>query len=75
MMYSVAMHYEHADVKIKDCVTWPQVTETLRKGLDQWVKYVRVYKFSSNGRCLADKCVTLGNIVQVATSLTDKVIL
>ena len=63
----------HTDVK--DCVTWPQVTEVLRNGLDQWVHHVRVYKFSSNGRCLADKLVTLGNIVQVATSLTDKVIL
>lgn len=55
--------------------TWLQVTEYLRNKLDQWTKKVHIYKYSSNDRLLGERNVTMGNLWEVANSLTDKILL
>lgn len=76
MTYSLIIKYAHSDPKyVNDILTWPQVTEYLRKKLDQWTIGVHIYKWSSNSKCLGEKYVTMGNICEVAYSLRDKNIL
>lgn len=60
---------------VNDIATWPQVTHYLRNNLDQWVKKVHIYKWSSNTKCLGEKCVTMSNICDVAFALRDKQVL
>ena len=54
--------------------TWDKVCEILRSGLDQWTTKVYIYKWSSNDRCLGHKCVTMGNLWNVLSYGTDKVL-
>lgn len=55
--------------------TWPQVTDYLRNKLDQWTKKVHIYKYSSDDKLLGEKCVTMGNLCEVAFALRDKQVL
>jgi hypothetical protein len=76
MTYSLIINYAHSDPKyVNGILTWPQVTEYLRKKLDQWVVSVTIFKYSSDDRILGQKTVTMGNICEVAYSLRDKNIL
>ena len=76
MTYSLIIKYNHSDPKyVNGILTWPQVTEYLRKKLDQWVVSVTIFKFGSDDRILGQKIVTMGNICDVAYSLRDKNVL
>ena len=76
MTYSLIIEHANSDpTYVNDIKTWPQVTHYLRNKLDQWTTRVHVYKWASNHRLLAEKCVTMGNICDVAFALRDKVLL
>lgn len=76
MKYGMTIEYNHADPKyINDIATWGDVLDTLRRGLDQWVIKVHIYKWSKNDRCLGSRCVTMGNLWDIANSANDKVLL
>jgi len=76
MTYSLIINNNNADPKyINDILTWDDVLNTLRNGLDQWTIKVHIYKWSSNNRCLGEKCVTMGNLWDIANSANDKVLL
>ena len=76
MKYSMTIEYNNSDPKyINDITTWGDVLDTLRHRLDQWAIKVHIYKWSSNNRCLGHRCVTMGNICEVAFTLRDKQVL
>ena len=76
MTYSLIIEHKNSDPKhIKDIATWDEVLNILRNGLDQWTIKVHIYKWSSNDRCLGSKCVTMGNLWDIANSANDKVLL
>lgn len=60
---------------VSDILTWPDVTNYLRSKLDDKVTKVEIFKYSSNHKCLGHKVVTIDNIVKVATSLRDTILL
>ena len=55
--------------------TWAEVIEFLTTKLDQWTYRVYIYKYSSNHRLLGQKCVTMGNLIEVANSANDKILI
>ena len=76
MTYSMIINRQHSDPSyVNDIKAWTEVIEYLRNKLDQWVTSVQIYKFSSNGRCLGEKCVMMGNLWDVANSSSDKILL
>jgi hypothetical protein len=76
MTYSLIIEHSNSDpTHVNDIKTWPTVTNYLRNKLDQWTIRVHIYKWSSNDRCLGHKCVTMGNLCEVAFALRDKILL
>lgn len=76
MKYSVTLERDYRDTKyINGIKTWNEVLDILKNKLDQWTKKVHIYKWSSNSRCLGSKCVTMGNLWEVANSVNDKVLI
>ena len=76
MTYSLVIIRHQSDpTYINGLQNWIQVTEYLRKKLDQWTTRVQIYKYSSNDKLLGYKCVTMGNLWEVANSLTDKILI
>ena len=76
MTYSITIEYNHADPKFINGLTkWEEVLDILKNKLDQWVNHVHIYKWSKNDRCLGSKCVTMGNLWDIANSANDKVLL
>jgi len=76
MRYSLLIERNQADPKSVNGLTqWAQVTNYLRNKLDQWTIRVHIYKYSSDNRLLGEKCVTMGNICEVAFALRDKQVL
>ena len=60
---------------VNDIKTWDDVLDYLKHKLDQWTIKVHIYKWSSNNRCLGEKCVTMGNLWFICFSETDKVLI
>lgn len=76
MKYGMIIEYNNSDPKhINDIATWGDVLDILRNRLDQWTIKVHIYKWSSNDRCLGHRCVTMGNLWDIANSANDKVLL
>jgi len=76
MTYSLVISHTHSDpTYVNGIKTWEEVTGYLRHKLDQWVSRVYIYKYSSDDRLLGEKCVTMGNICEVAFTLRDKQVL
>jgi hypothetical protein len=76
MTYSLTIEHSNSDpTYVNDIKTWPQVTHYLRNKLDQWTTRVHIYKWASNHRLLGEKCVTMGNLCEVAFALRDKILL
>lgn len=76
MNYSLTIEHSNSDpTYVNDIKTWPAVTNYLRNKLDQWTTRVHIYKWSSNNKCLGEKCVTMGNLCEVAFALRDKQVL
>lgn len=76
MTYSMIINRANGDPTYKnDIPTWENVTDILKKGLDQWTTSVHIYKYSSNDRLLGEKCVTMGNLWDVANSPKDNIVL
>ena len=76
MTYSLTIEHSNSDpTYVNDIKTWPTVTNYLRNKLDQWTTRVHIYKWASNHRLLGEKCVTMGNLCEVAFALRDKVLL
>ena len=76
MRYSLIIEHQNSDWEyINGIKTWGEVTNHLRNKLDQWTIRVMVFKYSSDNKVLGERTVTMGNLVKIATSLTDKVIL
>lgn len=76
MTYSMVIKRANGDPTYKNGIpTWNDVTDILRKGLDQWTTNVHIYKYSSNDRLLGEKCVTMGNLWDVANSPKDNIVL
>ena len=55
--------------------TWEEVIVFLTNKLDQWCFRIHIFKYSSNHRLLGEKCVTMGNLVEVAKSKNDKILI
>ena len=76
MTYSLVISKHQSDPQYVNGLTqWAQVTHYLRNKLDQYTTRVHIYKLSSNNRTLGEKCVTMGNICEVAFALRDKQVL
>lgn len=76
MTYSLIIERGNSDpTYVNDIKTWPQVTYYLRHKLDQWTTKVHIYKYSSDYKVLGEKCVTMGNLVDVCLALRDKQVL
>lgn len=76
MTYSLTIIRQYSDPSyINDIKTWDEVLDYLRNKLDQRTTSVHIYKWSSNSRCLGERNVTMGNLWEVANSLTDKILL
>jgi hypothetical protein len=76
MRYSLTIERTYRDPQfINDIETWNDVLDILKKKLDQWTKKVYIYKFSKNDRCIGSKCVTMGNLWEVANSVNDKILI
>ena len=76
MTYSITIGYNHSDPKyINGLTKWEEVLDILKNKLDQWVIKVHIYKWSKNDRCIGSKCVTMGNLWDVCSNGTDKVLL
>ena len=76
MTYSLTIVRQHSDPSyVNDIKTWDDVLDYLRNKLDQWTTSVHIYKYSSNDRLLGERNVTMGNLWEVANSLTDKILL
>lgn len=55
--------------------TWEEVIDFLTNKLDFWCFRVRIFKYSSNNRLLGEKCVTMRNLIHVANSKNDKILI
>ena len=76
MTYSLTMERHYSDpIYVNDIETWDEVLDYLKHKLDQWTIRVQIYKYSSNDRCLGYKCVTMGNLYEIANTPNDKVLL
>ena len=76
MTYSLLIERNQADPKsVTGLTQWAQVTNYLRNKLDRWTIRVHIYKYSSDDRLLGEKCVTMGNLCEVAFALRDKQVL
>lgn len=78
MTYSLIIeHDQHHGypTRINDIETWDEVLDYLKHKLDQWTIKVHIYKWSSNNKCLGEKCVTMGNLYEIANTPNDKVLL
>ena len=76
MTYSLTIEHHHSDpTYVNDIKTWGEVLAYLRHKLDQWTIRVHIYKWSSNSRCLGEKCVTMGNLYAIASASNDKVLI
>ena len=76
MTYSLIIKRECADPQyVLNIRRWVDVLDYLRDKLDQWTIGVHIYKYSSNDRLLGERYVTMGNLWEVANSLTDKILL
>ena len=76
MTYSLIIEHSNSDPSyVLNIKTWEEVTNYLRNKLDQWVIRVKIYKYSSDNKLLGEKCVTMGNICEVAFALRDKQVL
>jgi hypothetical protein len=76
MTYSLRIEHNHGNTTyVKGIETWNDVLDYLKHKLDQWTIRVHIYKWSSNSRCLGEKCVTMGNLWDVVWNGTDKVLL
>ena len=76
MTYSLIIEHSNSDPSyVLNIKTWEKVTNYLRNKLDQWVIRVKIYKYSSDNKLLGEKCVTMGNICEVAFALRDKQVL
>lgn len=76
MTYSLIIEHNHAEpTYVNGIETWDEVLDYLKHKLDQWTIRVQIYKYSSNDRCLGEKCVTMGNMYAIANAPTDKVLL
>ena len=76
MTYSLIIEHSNSDPSyVLDIKTWGEVTNYLKHKLDQWTIRVKICKYSSDNRLLGIKCVTMGNICEVAFALRDKQVL
>ena len=76
MTYSLIIEYSKSDASyVLNIKTWEEVTNYLKHKLDQWVIRVKIYKYSSDNKLLGEKCITMGNICEVAFALRDKQVL
>ena len=76
MTYSLIIEHSNSDPSyVLNIKTWGEVTNYLRNELDQWVIRVKIHKYSSDNKLLGEKCVTMGNICEVAFALRDKQVL
>lgn len=76
MTYSLVLEgrYDNQFECHNDISTWKEVTDFLRNKLNAWVCKVLIFKYSSDDRTLATKVVTMGNLIDIATSANDKCI-
>lgn len=75
MDYSLIIENRHASIRyVNGLKTWKEVTNFLKNNLEQWVISVTICKYSSDNKNLGEKCVTMGNLIEVATSETDKIL-
>jgi hypothetical protein len=73
MTYSLIIEHSNGDpTYVNNILTWGEVTGYLKHKLDQWTIRVKIYKYSSDNKLLGEKCVTMGNICEVAFTLRDK---
>lgn len=76
MEYSMIINNKMSDNKyVYGIKTWSEVTDYLRNKLSTSVIGVHIYKYSSNYHLLGERYVSMCNLVEVATSKSDKNIL
>jgi len=75
MDYSLIIGNHHSSTRyVNGLKTWKQVTDFLKNNLEQWTISVEIFKYSSDNKILGQKYVTMGNLIEVAMSETDKVL-
>ena len=76
MTYSIIIEKRNSDPQyVNDIETWDDVLDYLKHRLDKQAINARIYKWSSNSRCLGEKPVTMSNMWFVLSVGTDKVLL
>lgn len=76
MTYSIIIEKRNSDPQyVNDIETWDDVLDYLKHRLDKQTITARIYKWSSNNRCLGEKLVTMSNMWFVLSVGTDKVLL
>jgi hypothetical protein len=76
MTYSIIIEKRNSDPQyVNDIETWDDVLDYLKNRLDKQAINARIYKWSSNNRCLGEKLVTMSNMWFVLSVGTDKVLL
>ena len=76
MTYSIIIEKRNSDPQyVNDIKTWDDVLDYLKNRLDKQAITARIYKWSSNSRCLGEKLVTMSNMWFVLSVGTDKVLL
>ena len=75
MTYSLIIHKHNCDPSyILGLKKWEDVVNHLKFNLPYLVTNVEVYKYSSDYKTLASKCVTMSNMYNIVTSPTDKIL-
>ena len=75
MTYSIIIEKRNSDPQyVNDIETWDDVLDYLKHRLDKQAINARIYKWSSNNKCLGEKLVTMSNMWDVTNSKTDNVL-
>ena len=75
MDYNLIIKRLHSDpTYVRNLKKWEEVTDYLKNKVDQWTISIGVYKYSSDSRLLGHSHVTMGNLIEVASSKTDKIL-
>lgn len=74
MEYVLVIRTEFADTKVTTKHTWEEVKDYLRHQLDHLTTSVNIQKYSSDGKTLGRKYVTMGELYEVCVSPKDDIL-
>lgn len=75
MKYSINIEKNNmANNTGRETEKWEDVVNLLKNGLTFDTRKVRIFKYSSDEKLVAQKDVTMGNIFEVANSASDEIL-